>query len=269
MKAEKKNNWKKRVGLIVTIGLLIAVAWGSQHSDPNFMHQWEALAEPGPLSQAHATLENNCSACHTTVIGVEANKCILCHANNQSILKRQPTAFHANIQTCKECHLEHRGRNQRPTVMDHIALAKIGLKQMADPDNSSDEERNKASQFKFWLSHLDFPNEPRKKISPRELILNCMTCHRNEDVHFGFFGKRCEDCHVTKTWAVSKYKHPSARSMDCSQCHQAPPSHYMKHFKMISQKVAGKPKARVDQCFLCHQTTSWIDILETGLYKHH
>ncbi|MFQ5444115.1 MAG: hypothetical protein ACE5EK_05810, partial [Nitrospinales bacterium] len=211
----------------------------------------------------------DCSACHTSVIGVEANKCILCHANNQSVLQRQPTSFHANIQTCKECHLEHRGRAQRPTKMNHILLANIGLNQMADPINSSDEERGKVVQIKLWLSHSEFPKDLRKNLSSKEAILNCLTCHRNQDSHFGLFGKDCGDCHVTKNWEIPGYRHPSAGSMDCSQCHQAPPSHYMKHFNMISQKVAGKPKARVDQCFLCHQTTSWIDILQTGLYKHH
>jgi hypothetical protein len=266
MAGGKKKNWKKRVGFIAFIALSVAVIWGSRHSDPNDMHLWEALAKPGELSQAHATLENKCSACHTTVIGIEASKCILCHANNRSILQRQPTSFHANVQTCKECHLEHRGRAKRPTVMDHAVLTNIGLKQMAD---ASERERLKAMQLEHWLSETDFTQGSSENISPRELVLNCMTCHRNEDTHFGLFGKDCGDCHATKTWSLAEYRHPSARSMDCSQCHQAPPSHYMKHFKMISQKVAGKPKARVDQCFLCHQTTSWIDILETGLYKHH
>lgn len=269
MKVEPKPNWKKRVGLIAIVGLLLALVWGLQHSDPNFMPQWETFVEPGKLSQAHATLEDNCSACHTSTKGVEASKCILCHANNRSILQRQPTAFHSNVQTCKECHLEHQGRTQRPTEMNHIVLANIGLAQMADPITSSDEERAKVIQFKRWLSHTDLQKGLRENISPKEFGLNCMTCHRNQDVHFGFFGKGCGDCHVTQTWAVTDFRHPRARSMDCSQCHQAPPSHYMKHFKMISQKVAGKPNARVEQCFLCHQTTSWIDILETGLYKHH
>jgi hypothetical protein len=57
--------------------------------------------------------------------------------------------------------------------------------------------------------------------------------------------------------------------MDCAQCHQAPPSHYMEHFRMISVMVAGQPHARVEQCFLCHQTTAWNDIKNVGWYKHH
>jgi hypothetical protein len=38
---------------------------------------------------------------------------------------------------------------------------------------------------------------------------------------------------------------------------------------MISMTVAGQPHARVEQCFLCHQTTAWNDIKRVGWYKHH
>ncbi|MBI3736827.1 hypothetical protein HY256_09975 [Candidatus Sumerlaeota bacterium] len=53
------------------------------------------------------------------------------------------------------------------------------------------------------------------------------------------------------------------------QCHQAPPSHYMMHFEMVSMKVAGQEHAEVSQCYLCHQTTAWNDIRGVGWYKHH
>jgi hypothetical protein len=83
------------------------------------------------------------------------------------------------------------------------------------------------------------------------------------------FGKDCAQCHRTDKWTISEFRHPSAQSTDCVQCHQAPPSHYMGHFKMVSQRVACQPHADVRQCFLCHQTTSWNDIKGVGWYKHH
>ena len=43
----------------------------------------------------------------------------------------------------------------------------------------------------------------------------------------------------------------------------------MMHFKMISMSVARMGYAEVNQCFLCHQTTSWNDIKGVGFYKHH
>lgn len=78
--------------------------------------------------------------------------------------------------------------------------------------------------------------------------------------------------------AAAEFRHPSPRSFDCAQCHQAPPSYYMKHFAMISKKVAGQDNdpssqccvpVQVNQCCRCHQTMSWNDIKRVGWYKHH
>jgi len=233
---------------------------------------WQRMTEPGALSAAHAHLENNCAACHTSVKGIETSKCIVCHANNESLLQRQPTSFHANISTCQECHLEHQGRGHRPTNMDHAALTRIGLRQLQSNDAPDSEGRLLADQLAGWIGRSPSNSggsSPHVHITPEESVLNCMACHANDDRHFKLFGEDCAQCHATDRWTIPEFRHPSATSLDCAQCHQAPPSHYMGHFKMISARVAGKPHARVDQCFQCHQTTSWNDILGSGWYKHH
>jgi len=233
---------------------------------------WQRLTEPGALSAAHAHLENNCAACHTSVSGVEPSSCIVCHANNESLLQRQPTSFHANISSCTECHLEHQGHGRRPTNMDHKALTRIGLRQLRSNVATDSEDQLTANRVTDWLVHSQSKSDrlpPHAHITTEESVLNCTTCHANDDRHFDLFGQDCAQCHATDRWTIPEFRHPSATSMDCAQCHQAPPSHYMMHFKMISARVAGKPHAKVSQCQQCHQTTSWPDILGTGWYKHH
>ena len=222
---------------------------------------WQHMVSPGELSNAHAFLENNCAACHTATKSVAAQSCIACHANNLALLQRQPTAFHADVQNCTACHLEHNGRSTRPTEMDHAALVKLGLKTIRH-DNSAAAEQ--LQQIKNSSTEL-----PNPHISRDEALLNCATCHDTKDKHVGFFGKDCAQCHSTAKWTIAEFRHPPASSQDCAQCHQAPPSHYMHHFHMISMHVAGKEHADVRQCFLCHQTTSWNDIKGVGYYKHH
>ena len=39
------------------------------------------MTNPGPISEAHAFLENNCAACHTPFRGVEDANCVVCHAS--------------------------------------------------------------------------------------------------------------------------------------------------------------------------------------------
>ena len=234
--------------------------------------EWQRMANPGPLSQAHAFLSHNCKACHTPVKGVEAVNCIVCHANDETILQRQPTAFHANIGRCQDCHREHEGRASHITRMDHSLLADIGLRQLDHASSPDDESAATALRLKQWIRQAPQTGSSaftHPRLSPRELTLNCASCHQNDDRHFALFGNDCAACHETTRWNLPEFRHPSSNSKDCAQCHQAPPSHYMGHFKMISAKVAGKPHAKVSECYTCHQTTSWPDIKGVGWYKHH
>lgn len=272
-----KIRWATLIAFIVFAALVVAVYFAPGHGSekPHGLLtkvEWQRMANPGELSQAHAFLDHNCNACHTPVKGVEATSCIVCHANNETVLQRQPTAFHADISSCRECHSEHQGRHASITHMNHDALALIGLRQLSRSSTLDEEGGMMAVQLKHWLieappARLAGLVNPR--LSARELVLQCATCHQNDDRHFGLFGNNCSACHETTRWNIPEFRHPSSSSMDCAQCHQAPPSHYMKHFNMISVTVAGRPHARVDQCFLCHQTTSWNDIKRVGWYKHH
>ncbi|HTI71048.1 MAG TPA: hypothetical protein VMF06_13850 [Candidatus Limnocylindria bacterium] len=233
---------------------------------------WQRMAAPGELSESHAFLENRCAACHTPVKGVEAASCIACHAGNVALLQRQPSAFHSDISRCADCHLEHQGRVTRTTRMDHLALARIGLRQLKKNPNPETDERLASSQFLRWINQQGTPaasGQRRTGLTPYELILNCAACHGTKDRHFGLFGQDCAECHLTAKWTIPEFRHPAPTSQDCSQCHQAPPSHYMMHFKMVSMMVARVEKAEVNQCFVCHRTTAWNDIKGVGFYKHH
>jgi hypothetical protein len=237
---------------------------------------WQHMVVPGELSQPHAFLENNCAACHTSTKGIEPRNCIVCHGDNKAVLQRQPTAFHANITACAACHLEHQGRIPSTTKMDHVALARIGLKQVK---NESPQAQSDVAQIKLWLEQKrNDPHPANPHLRPEETLLNCATCHQTKDRHVGLFGTDCASCHATSKWTVAEFRHPSAASQSCAQCHQAPPSHYMEHFNMISKKVAQQEDSQVagccgpvqvNQCYRCHQTTSWNDIKGVGYYKHH
>jgi hypothetical protein len=270
MNALKALSWKTWTLLVVVVAVVV-LALTLRNSSLGQAAAWQKQASPGRLSAGHAFLENNCAACHTTVKGVEAGKCITCHANNGPLLQRQPTAFHANVGSCAECHGEHQGIDRRPTIMDHTAFAKISLRQLkADqPDNEGAVLRE---QLLAWINQAKegdrFP-AGHPDLTPQEAVLNCAACHSNKDRHLKLFGQDCAQCHATTQWTIPAFRHPPPQSMDCAQCHQAPPSHYMEHFRMVSMKVAGKPRAQVNQCFLCHQTTSWNDIKGVGWHKHH
>jgi hypothetical protein len=273
----------------IVIALGIRIDW--TQSDSRTRTVWQQAVMPGSLSQSHAFLANQCIACHTPVKGVEPKLCISCHADNTALLQRQSTAFHANVQVCIGCHVEHQGTKRMPTTMDHSLLAKAGheqlratrselplslpeieavtglLDKLPPPRQQAASRPAPFSEMKPAAAQTLSTNHPQLDTS--ESALSCVSCHATKDRHQGLFGTDCVQCHATTQWTVAEFVHPSARSTECAQCHQPPPSHNMMHFSMMSAPIAGQRNAKVQQCYLCHQSTSWNDIKGVGRVKHH
>lgn len=270
----------KSIGIILAVAVLGLLLFLPQTAGVRSSAFWQRQTNPGALSASHTFLENNCAACHTPLKGVEVANCVSCHANDTALLQKQPTAFHAHIRSCTQCHIEHQGTDRRPTKMDHLALARFGLQELSE--ESGDGERAQArAQLLNWINqHRKFAGyeSAPPTISPEEMLLDCASCHSNQDRHFNFFGQDCAQCHSATKWTIAEFQHPSPRSLSCSQCHQAPPSHYMMHFEMVDKTVANKSNSptnpccedvQVNQCYRCHQTNAWNDIKGFGWYKHH
>ena len=217
-------------GMVFVAGVVWTLWQGGSHALPG----WTGAVRPGALSEAHAFLGDKCESCHAPVKGVTAQKCVTCHAPAPELLMKPATAFHQNIGDCKGCHVEHQGRAVRPTKMDHAVLEAVARRR----DGGSGS-------------------------------LQCATCHAVQDPHGGFFGKQCASCHQTESWEIKTFLHPSPKSTDCAQCHKAPPSHYMMHFEMMDRPISGQKGARVEQCYLCHQTDSFNNIKGVGMVKVH
>lgn len=223
---------------------------------------WPSVASPGPLSAAHAFLGTQCESCHTPNRGIQAASCIGCHVADASVLAKQSTAFHATIRECRGCHVEHQSGDRRPTRIDHSILTKAGLR---------------VAQAGTRLPVTDTAQAIQRSVagitgrgpSPEGASIECVSCHSFHDKHIGLFGQQCADCHASETWKIAGFLHPSPRSQDCNECHQPPPSHYMMHFAMMDRGMTGQGSARVEQCYLCHQTDAFNDIKGLGWFKMH
>lgn len=255
--------------LVLWLALIVAVATASALAVVHFTKASSALRQavsPGPLSLGHTYLGDRCESCHEPTVGVTVTKCTACHANAERLLGRQPTAFHASIEECSACHVEHLGANIRPVAMDHVALTKVGARTLRRASGADPASEATLKSLETWL-RIRVPDQLDAG-SVRE-VLDCAGCHSTKDRHVGLFGKDCAQCHSTTQWTIAEFQHPSTRSTSCAQCHQAPPSHYMEHFEMVSKKVARVNDARVTDCYRCHETTSWNDIRGVGYYRHH
>ena len=226
----------------------------------------ERLASPGALSAGPGYLGERCQACHEAGVGVTVERCTACHATSERLLGRQPTAFHASVEECAACHLEHQGQSVRPLVMDHLEFARVGVRTL---ERASGEDSDSAATLQALKTWLRFRRPGQLADGSALAALDCARCHDSRDPHFKKLGSDCAQCHGFNSWTVPGYRHPSPLNRECVQCHQAPPSHSMGHFSMISQTFARKPHASVNQCFECHNTTGWNDIVDVGFYKHH
>jgi len=54
----------------------------------------------------------------------------------------------------------------------------------------------------------------------------------------------------------------------CTETLEADSNAHIRRIEALAW-MSAQPHARVDQCLLCHQTTSWNDIRGVGWYKHH
>lgn len=228
---------------------------------------WRQQVSPGALSVAHSFLNSECSACHVSLKSVPADRCIACHSDEPELLQSENTAFHKTIGSCTGCHREHEGKSVLRPPMNHQILGQIAIQQQAVKEDVKGLQL--LDQLNTWLTKGPHVLPENSQLSREENQLRCVACHQTKDRHLSLFGKECGACHGTVAWALIDFRHPAASSRDCNQCHQGPPSHYMEHFSMISMRVAGKPHAKVDQCYLCHQTTTWNDIRGVGFYDHH
>lgn len=248
---------------LISAGAVVAVmvVLGLYRSGSTSVPSWPRLFQPGALSAKHAFLADKCETCHTPVRGIEATTCIACHVTAAADLAKQSTAFHADAQDCRGCHAEHLGA-ARPIKMDHAALLRIGSHMAVGSAGHPTVPRQMVEDLAAFLEiRLSQPTE-RKELA-------CSNCHSNRDPHRTLLGSDCAGCHETTTWRVAGFLHPSPTSRDCSQCHQAPPSHYMEHFEMVSKSVARQEHANVNECYLCHRTDAFNDIKGIGWYKHH
>ena len=147
--------------LLLWLLLIVAVATASALAVVHFTAASSALQQfvsPGPLSPRHAYLGDRCASCHEATVGVTVAKCTACHANSERLLGRQPTVFHASVQECASCHIEHQPANIRPVVMDHVQLANVGARTLAHASQTDADSETTLKSLETWL-HIRSPDQ--------------------------------------------------------------------------------------------------------------
>lgn len=161
-----------------------------------------------PLKGAHVQVA--CAKCHAgtaMTAPVRYGSCAACHVN---VHRESITG------DCATCHTETSFRNgtfdhaqqaRFPLEGKHTALACVKCHTTVSADNTVPLARRTA----------DFSGARTE----------CASCHADVDPHKGAFGRACDACHRTATFAAKDFRHPQApdffagehRAVTCEKCH--------------------------------------------------
>jgi Class III cytochrome C family len=175
------------------------------------------LMMPGPLSNVHSKLEDDCSNCHIVLKKeAQSNLCLNCHKDVQKDVNAKK-GFHGRSlivgkSECFACHTEHEGLDHKLIQLEPIIF------------NHSETE------FALQGGHKTVACEKchvaGKKF--REAPHTCFACHANSQPHKTNLGEKCETCHVVDGWKkVATFDHEKTKfplrgghtKATCLACH--------------------------------------------------
>ena len=183
---------------------------------PAMALDFERLFSPGDLIEGHRKLENDCKQCHVRLRNVSENQlCRDCHEKVDEDIKRKQ-GFHgkypkAGTDECKSCHTDHKGRGADIVNLDQ------------------DRFDHRQTDFRLTGKHravsCEGCHKPEKKF--REAPGRCIDCHKDDDVHKGKLGKKCQNCHSPKSWTQENFEHDKTdfklrhahKEVACDLCH--------------------------------------------------
>jgi hypothetical protein len=258
-----------RWAFVGVVGFVITTAQGIVAPEPA-----RAQLSPGPLSQAHESLEGNrnCTKCHGLGHDSIDPNCLECHTEIQWSIT-QGVGLHARQRdtSCARCHPEHAGRD-----FDLIDWGKGGRDgfdhgQTGFPLEGKhariDCDRCHTSQFQSSpVAHMIKSTKERSHLG---LESRCGACHG--DVHEQRLGEECQECHDATGWRnTPRFDHRSTgyvlrgkhETLECAKCHDPKDSASSPGTPTApespAQTAAGTPRPRYGplpraECSDCHR----------------
>ncbi len=244
------------VPILVAFVLALGALAGAAHAQET---------SPGPLAQAHAKFENECTRCHTQGKGATDDQCVACHKTART------SRFHGQMakdsgKNCAGCHRDHRGRD-------------FAMVRWTPPTPFPHEKTG----FELRGAHPTLPCKACH-VAPGKwtgLKVDCAICHK--DKHVPSLGSRCADCHTDLHFAkAEKFDHNRAKfqltgkhkDLACKRCHQA--DGIQGKFRGIAfasciecHKERGADHSGGQDCAACHSTTTWKAVAKEGALKLH
>jgi len=236
----------------------------------------------------HREAPKQCYTCHKKNPHKEklGKECSKCH-NEQSWLdisfdhkktKFKLTGGHKKI-SCNSCHINNKYKDTPKTCVschsvDDVHGGKNGNQcskcHGTDSWKKSLFDHDRKTKFKLKGRHKKITCNACHVKNPYKVKIKktCVSCHKEDDEHYGKYGDKCQNCHGVSKWKDihflhdkdTKYKltgrHKKAK---CVACHKG----YMYKDKTSTQclschKLDDAHKGQINKnCSQCHNTKDW------------
>ncbi len=238
---------EERAGSVATlVALGTSLAEGTEPPPAPLFTPMETLWLSGPMSNVHAGLAENCSACHLRPFEMTTNEaCLACHAetaNHFDVAKHASAADDPSLARCAACHKEHvGGESPIEEASSTCTDCHANLKAVASATELYDVSD-------FALQHPQFrptlvtgvgtavdgallPTVARAPLDPKYPLSEQSGLKFPHDVHLNKEGVRglgrvadktwqmnCESCHQPQ--ADGALMRPIEMERDCGYCHE-------------------------------------------------
>jgi hypothetical protein len=223
------------------------------------------VLSPGPLSQAHASIESDdhCARCHESGNQVVARLCLDCHKDLGGELAAGQGLHGKQYRTrpCEECHVEHVGRGTK--------LIRWPSGTMERFDHALTGWTLDGGHAKVACLACHTRTSPQRKPEFVGTRPACAGCHK--DPHAGRFTTDCQKCHTVtgfKAFDRPRFDHKLARfpltgkhvDVACERCHTGTPPRWQPlAFATCDACHADPHKGQFQPrpCQTCHDTGGW------------
>jgi hypothetical protein len=192
--------------------------------------------------------------------------CITCHATTALPVQEAPDLPKFELGTCQDCHQ----RLDAPFYTNHVGQYSDTCLACHD---GVDRMRGFDHQQVFPLdgrhteiSCLDCHQTGASDVTYHGLSPDCVNCHVEPEIHAGYFGLVCQDCHTTTAWRpalLQKHDFPIDHGDAVSDCQKCHPQNYIEYScyechehqpESIAQKhfEDGIVEPELSACVTCH-----------------
>lgn len=227
----------------------------------------------GPKDKHRGSFGSNCQSCHTPTRKWSATEFDHAHKTQFVLVSR-----HAST-GCEKCHRDGLAAKLTPTAC-------FGCHERNDGHHGqygracetchvpTDWKRptfvhDRDTHFSLRGRHKENRCADCHRGNPREehLDKSCITCHRNDDVHHGRQGARCDKCHDERGWSrdvlvdhdATKFPLTGAHTrVTCIGCHPSPVFKGVARECVSCHERDGVQRCRRGpECERCHETSTF------------